>query len=209
MRTAQISEYIVKNLKTGLEKKALSSPVLMAGLKNGTSYSFSVVAKNALGASDAVTTKSVTPQAGWKSTVLDTAADGKSVASTTFNGQPAIAYTDTKSGDLKLATFNGKVWKKVTVDGAGGSSGRTTDTISGAISMCVNGSGVKQTLHIFYSDSTEKDLRYATYNGKSFAIEVVDGNGPVVNEYTDLNRCLLYTSPSPRDRTRSRMPSSA
>jgi hypothetical protein len=54
--------------------------------------------------------------------------------------------------------------------------------------MCVNGSGVKQTLHIFYSDSTEKDLRYATYNGKSFAIEVVDGNGPVVNEYTDLNR---------------------
>jgi hypothetical protein len=188
LRTAQISEYIVKNLKTGLEKKALSSPVLMAGLKNGTSYSFSVVAKNALGVSEPVTTKSVIPQAGWKSTVLDTAADGKSVASTTFNGQPAIAYTDTKSGDLKLATFDGKVWKKVTVDGAGGSSGRTTDTISGGISMCVNGSGVKQTLHIFYSDSTEKDLRYATYNGKSFAIEVVDGNGPVVNEYTDLNR---------------------
>ena len=26
---------------------------------------------------------------------------------------------------------------------------------------------------------------------------------------TDLETCLLYTSPSPRDRTRSRMPSSA
>ena len=26
---------------------------------------------------------------------------------------------------------------------------------------------------------------------------------------TELNVCLLYTSPSPRDRTRSRMPSSA
>ena len=26
---------------------------------------------------------------------------------------------------------------------------------------------------------------------------------------TDLDTCLLYTSPSPRDRTRSRMPSSA
>ena len=25
----------------------------------------------------------------------------------------------------------------------------------------------------------------------------------------DINACLLYTSPSPRDRTRSRMPSSA
>ena len=188
LRTAQISEYIVKNIKTGVEKKSLSSPVLMAGLKNGTSYTFSVVAKNALGVSEAVTTKAVIPQAGWKSTVLDTTADGKSVASTTFNGQPAIAYTDTKSGDLKLATYDGKTWKKVTVDGAGGSSGRTTDTISGAISMCVNGSGVKQTLHIFYSDSTEKDLRYATFNGKSFAIEVVDGNGPAVNEYTDLIR---------------------
>jgi hypothetical protein len=185
LRTAQISEYVVKNIKTGLEKKSLSSPVLMSGLKNGTSYTFSVVAKNALGVSDPVTTKAVTPQPGWKSTVLDSTADGKSVVSTTFNGQPAIAYTDTKRGDLKLATYDGTKWKKATVDGSGGSSGRTTNSISGSISMCVNGSGVKQTLHIFYSDSTEKDLRYATYNGKTFTIEVVDGNGPVVNEYTD------------------------
>ena len=28
-------------------------------------------------------------------------------------------------------------------------------------------------------------------------------------EHGDLKDCLLYTSPSPRDRTRSRMPSSA
>ncbi len=185
LRTAQISEYIVKNIKTGLEKKSLTSPVQMTGLKNGTSYTFSVVAKNALGASEAVVTKAVTPQAGWNSTVLDTSADGKSVASTTFDGQPAIAYTDTKSGDLKLATYDGKSWKKVTVDGAGGSSGRTTNTISGGISMCINGSGVKQTLHIFYSDSIDNDLRYATYNGKIFAIEIVDGNGASVNDYLD------------------------
>ena len=188
LRTAQISEYVIKNIKTGTEKKSLTSPVLMTGLKNGTSYTFSVVAKNALGTSDPVVTKSVTPQAGWKSTVLDSAADGKSLASATFNGQPAIAYTDTKSGDLKLATFDGKKWNKVTVDGAGGSSGRTTNTISGSISMCVNGSGVRQTLHIFYSDSTEKDLRYAVYNGKSFAVEIVDGNAPAVNEYTEIVR---------------------
>jgi hypothetical protein len=188
LRTAQISEYVIKNIKTGTEKKSLTSPVLMTGLKNGTSYTFSVVAKNALGTSDPVVTKSVTPQAGWKSTVLDSAADGKSLASATFNGQPAIAYTDTKSGDLKLATFDGKKWNKVTVDGAGGSSGRTTNTISGSISMCVNGSGLRQTLHIFYSDSTEKDLRYAVYNGKSFAVEIVDGNAPSVNEYTEIVR---------------------
>jgi len=185
LRTAQITEYIVKNVKTGTEKKTLTSPLLITGLKNGTSYTFSVVAKNALGVSDAAVTKAVVPQPGWKSTVLDSAADGKTVASTTFNGKPAIAYTDTKSGDLKLATFDGKSWKKVTVDGAGGSGGRTTDNIAGAISMCVNGSGVKQTLHIFYSDATEKDLRYATYNGKSFAFETVDGNGSAVNNYED------------------------
>jgi hypothetical protein len=188
LRTAQITEYVVKNIKSGVEKKSLSSPVLMTGLKNGISYTFSVVAKNALGVSDPVITRAVIPQSGWKSTVFDTAANGKSVASTTFNGQPAIAYTDSQSGDLKLATYDGKRWKKVTVDGAGGNSGRTTNTISGAISMCVNGTGIKQTLHIFYSDATQKDLKYAIYNGKSFAIEIVDGNGPTVNEYTELVR---------------------
>ena len=185
LRTAQITEYIVKNVKTGSERKTLTSPVLITGLKNGSSYTFTVAAKNALGISETVVTKAVIPQPGWKSTVFDSAADGKTVASTTFNGQPAIAYTDTKSGDLKLATYDGKKWKKVTVDGAGGSGGRTTDNIAGAISMCVNGSGIKQTLHIFYSDATEKDLRYSTYNGKSFAFETVDGNGSAVNNYED------------------------
>ena len=185
IRTAQVSEYIVKNLKTGVEKKALTSPVIIAGLKNGLSYTFSVVAKNSLGLSTPVASKAVTPQTGWKSSVLDATADGKSVSSTTFNGKPAVAYTDTKSGDLKLATFDGKVWKKVTVDGAGGTNGRTTHPIAGEISMCVNGSGTKQTLHLFYSDSTEKDLRYASYNGKSFVFNVVDGDGPSVNDYSD------------------------
>lgn len=185
IRTAQVNEYVIKNLKTGVEKKALSSPVFISGLKNGTPYTFSVVAKNSLGLSEAATSKAVIPQAGWKSSVLDATADGKSLTSTTFNGQPVVAYTDTKNGDLKLATFNGKSWKKITVDGAGGTSGRTSNPISGQISMCVNGSGLKQTLHIFYSDSTDKDLRYASYNGKNFAFDVVDGNGAAVNDYAN------------------------
>ncbi len=185
LRTSQVTEYLVKNLKTGVEKKSLSSPVLMTGLKNGTSYTFNVTARNSLGNSEPAITKPVTPQPAWSSSVLDSTADGKTVASTTFNGKPAIAYTDTKSGDLKLATFDGKSWKKITVDGAGGSSGRTSHNLSGAISMCVNGSGLKQTLHIFYTDATEKDLRYSTFNGRSFTFETVDGNGPSVNDYED------------------------
>jgi len=112
LRTAQITEYIVKNLKTGSEKKTVTSPLLITGLKNGTSYTFSVVAKNLLGASEPSVTKAVVPQTGWKSSVLDSTADGKSVASTTFNGRPAIAYTDTKSGDLKLATLMARGGKR-------------------------------------------------------------------------------------------------
>lgn len=206
LRTAQISEYIIKNLKTGVEKKAVSSPVVVSGLKNGTSYTFSVVAKNVLGLSEPAITKDVIPQAGWKSTVLDSAADGKSVSSTTFNGKPAIAYTNSKSGDLKIATFDGKIWKKTTVDGAGGTGGRTSNSINSSVSLCVSGNGTKQTLHIFYSDSTDKDLRYAVFNGKNFTFEVVDGDGPKVNDYEDsvrvrtssdvsvTNACIATTS---------------
>jgi hypothetical protein len=184
-RASQITEYIIKNNKTGAEKKSLSRVVEITGLTNGTSYTFSVSAKNALGVSAQITSKTVIPQAAWKSTVLDSAADGKNLASTTFNGQPAIAYIDSQNGVLKLATYDGKVWKKVTVDGAGGSSGRTTNIIDGKISMCVNGTGLKQSLHIFYGDSTAKDLRYAMFNGKNFTFEVVDGNGSSVNDYSN------------------------
>ena len=188
IRTAAISEYIVKNLRTGAEKRSLSSPVVMSGLKNGTSYTFTVVAKNELGISEPATTVVMVPQTGWRSTALDTKADGKSVVSVVFNGKPSVAYTDTKSGDLKLATLEGKTWKKIIVDGAGGSSGRTSHAIGSPISLCVNGIGTKQTLHIFYSDALDKDLRYASYNGKAFTYDVIDGNGPSINNYEDATR---------------------
>lgn len=183
MRTAQISTYVVKNLKTGVEKKSITSPVLMTGLKNGTSYTFSVYAINSIGLSISAQTESVVPQPAWKATVIDSVADGKSVASTTFNTLTTLAYTDSKSGALKLAILNEKVWKKITVDGTGGTAGRTKNPITGQISMCVNGPGTKQLLHIFYSDSVDKDLRYSTYDGKKFTFEIVDGNVPLLNNY--------------------------
>ena len=46
-------------------------------------------------------------------------------------------------------------------------------------------------------------LTYIYGIGKSLAMTIL-GNAKV-----DYNNCLLYTSPSPRDRQRSRMPSSA
>jgi hypothetical protein len=185
IRTSQVSEYVVKNIKTGVKKTSVSSPVVFSGLRNGVSYSFSIVAKNALGESVEAKTKSVTPQASWRSVVFDDKSEGANLASAVFNGKPVVAYNDSKTGDLKLATFNGKTWRKVIVDGQGGTSGRTSNELAGAISLCINGKAPQQRMHIFYSDQTEKDLRYATYDGKSFSFEVIDGDGPSVNSYED------------------------
>ena len=41
------------------------------------------------------------------------------------------------------------------------------------------------------------------------AWEVIDSKQYEIFKPAELGTCLLYTSPSPRDRTRSRMPSSA
>ena len=56
-----------------------------------------------------------------------------------------------------------------------------------------------------YPDPNQKLLRESlvNYTGNKFE-EIVAGSGS-----DELIDCLLYTSPSPRDRTRSRMPSSA
>ncbi|MEY4438200.1 MAG: hypothetical protein RL249_612 [Actinomycetota bacterium] len=184
-RTAQITSYSVRNLKTDQVKSATESPIIFTGLKNGTSYSFSIVASNTNGTSDAVITAPITPQVGWKRFVIDDKADAKHVTSTIFNGKPLIAYTDSKSGILKIATWDGKIWKKTTVDGAGGTGNRTKAAITSPISLCVNGSGLAQTLHIFYSENEERDLHYATYDGKKFTYDIVDGNGVQVNDYKD------------------------
>lgn len=182
-RAAQVTAYTVKNLKTSATVTGTTSPIIITGLKNGTAYSFAVSAQNKLGTSADALTKSIIPQDGWKSLSVDLTPDGRDVASTTFNGKPIIVYTDASKGDLKIATWNGLVWKKTTVDGSGGSAGRTKNDIAGHISLCTSGTGTNQKLHIFYPDAKDLDLRYATYDGKSFTFEIVDGNGPSVQSY--------------------------
>ena len=187
-RAAQVTSYTVKNLKTTLTVSGTSSPIVVTGLKNGTPYSFAVTAQNKLGTSVEALTKSIIPQAGWSTKGVDLTPTGRDVASTTFNGKPIIVFTDAVSGVLKIATWNGLVWKKTTIDGAGGSAGRSKNKIAGHISLCTSGTGTNQKLNIFYPDSSDLDLRYAQYDGKTFTFEVVDGNGSSVQSYEIADR---------------------
>lgn len=182
-RSAQIESYLITNSKTGEKITASESPVIINGLKNGVNYSFSIIAKNAVGESPSVVSNSVTPQATWKASVIDSKADAKYLASAIYQGKPVIAYSDGKNGNIKLATYSNNKWTIKTIDGNSAESGKTTNDVSGYISVCTSSVNKKNYLHIFYTDLINKDLKYALYDGKAWTYEVVDGDGPTVQDY--------------------------
>ena len=187
-RSAQISSYEVKNVQSGDSVVVNESPAIITGLSNGSKYTFTVSATNSLGTSNTVTTNSVTPQAAWKSTVIDSAADAKYLASGTYAGKPVIAYSDSKNGDIKLATYSANKWSIKVIDGNSDALGRTNNDVSGYISMCTSTVGKKNYLHLFYGDLKDKDLRYAVYDGKSWYYEIVDGDAPTIQDYKEFPR---------------------
>jgi hypothetical protein len=187
-RFAQIDSYLIENLQTGEIVKAPESPVVINGLKNGTKYTFSVKAVNSAGTSEPAKSNQITPQTSWKSTVIDSSADAKYIATTTYLGKPVIVYSESKNGDVKLATYSNGKWAIKTIDGNSDSSGKTTNNVAGHISLCTSTVGKVSLLHIFYADLTNKDLKYALYNGKSFKYETVDGDGLVAQDYKEVNR---------------------
>jgi hypothetical protein len=182
-RSAQIESYLIKNIKTGEQTTASESPVVINGLKNGLDYSFSIVAKNAVGESLSALSNSVTPEAAWKASVIDSKADAKYLATAIYQGKPVIAYSDSKNGNIKLATYLNNKWSIKTIDGNSKDSGKTTNDVSGYISVCTSSANKKNYLHIFYTDLINKDLKYALYDGKAWVYEVVDGDGATVQDY--------------------------
>ena len=64
--------------------------------------------------------------------------------------------------------------------------------------------------HPVFSLATKPDFKARKYqNGETFIKISPSPKGLATVHDRDVLICLLYTSPSPRDRTRSRMPSSA
>ena len=63
-----------------------------------------------------------------------------------------------------------------------------------------------------YTNVDENPQKFADYLGDALNMDVslypIDSEGAALQALR-FGNCLLYTSPSPRDRTRSRMPSSA
>jgi hypothetical protein len=99
-----------------------------------------------------------------------------------------VAYSDTQRGLLKLATWSGKKWLIKTIDGDATSGGQTKNSVAGSISICTNKVGKTEYLNLYYGDLTNKDLRRASFNGKKWSFEVIDGNGPVIQNYKEVAR---------------------
>ena len=75
--------------------------------------------------------------------------------------------------------------------------------------FCMHGDYARNIQLVFakYDQFNGQDMIHRLYVGVNLYREkLVIG---LIREYSNMKSCLLYTSPSPRDRTRSRMPSSA
>ena len=187
-RTAQVSSYVITINQTGAESTVTQSPAVISGLKNGSTYSFTISAKNEVGLGVAATTNGVIPQPLWKKKVVDANADGKYFATGTFAGKEVIAYADSQKGLLKLATWDGKRWNKQVVDGDSSIGGRTQNSVASALSMCTYKVKKREFLNIYYGDLTKKDLRRASFNGKRWSYEVIDGDGAEIQDYREVDR---------------------
>ena len=187
-RFSTVDTYEIENLQSGEVIKSAESPVIINGLKNGSRYIFSVKATNSAGASVAIKSNEVIPQAAWKSNVIDKSADAKYLARANYAGKPVIAYTDSVNGDLKIAIFNNGKWNISIIDGNSANFGKTENNVAGYVSVCTSKESSKEFLHVFYTDLTNKDLKYALYDGKRWRYQIVDGNGERAQDYKEIVR---------------------
>ncbi|MFZ9725392.1 MAG: fibronectin type III domain-containing protein, partial [Candidatus Nanopelagicaceae bacterium] len=109
-RIDRVTGYTITISPGGQERSFTQSPAKITGLSNGSSYSFTIKAKNDNGESDAVTSNEVTPQATSSTRTIDKKADVKYLAAGVFKKNQVIAYSDAISGNLKLSTLVRNSW---------------------------------------------------------------------------------------------------
>jgi len=181
----EITNYTIKVYPGNRVVTAKSSPFTIDKLDAGLPYFFGVIPNMSGNSGSEVKTSIIVPESVWSATALDGAVDGQFLAQGTFKGNPAVVYSSSTSGDLYLSLWNGKKWNRSTVDGNSNRNGRRTNDLNGALSLCTSGSGKNERLNIFYTDTVEKDLLRAEFDGKRFAYETVDGNGEFIQDYRE------------------------
>ena len=175
-RVDRIKSYTVKISPGGETKTFNTTPIRINGLKNGKSYKFSLVAENDKGSSEPVESNSVKPQASGSITTVDNYSKVSHIAATNYLGNNVIVYGDESSQTLKIATRSGTKWKIATAR-------RGVDV--GQISLCVSGSGSKQSLHVIYSELKRQDLILSSLKSGKWSHETIDGNGNEVQDYRE------------------------
>ena len=181
----EVSDYTIKVYPGERVVSAKNSPVTIDKLDAGLPFYFGVSANSAASSSPEERTSIIVPESAWELTALDRSGDGQHLAQGSFRGNPVVVYSDSKSGDLFLSTWNGKKWNRTTVDGNSSKGGRRTNNLNGAISICSTGSGKSERLNIFYTDTVEKDLLRAVFDGTKFTFETVDGDGEYIQDYRE------------------------
>lgn len=178
-RVDKVSAFNITVSPGDVTRSFTSSPARFSGLKNGTSYTFTIRAVNSKGSSEPVTSNSVIPVNGGKGLTIDPQARVTHFASTKWRNLPTLVYADEMSGQLKIASYRSSKWSIARIrEGAK----------IGHISVCTSGAGSKEELHIFYADLEKKDLIHGYQLGTKWKFETVDGNGLSVQDYSEPSR---------------------
>ncbi|MFZ9926436.1 MAG: hypothetical protein ACO3FB_01440 [Candidatus Nanopelagicaceae bacterium] len=184
----EISSYTVKIYPSNKTIITTKSPFTIDKLDPGLPYYFGVTPTSSATSGPEIKTSIIIPESVWAVSALDKSADGQYLAQGQFKGKPVVVYSSSATGDLYLSQFDGKKWNRSTVDGNSNKRGRRMNSLNGAMSLCTTGTGKNEKLQIFYTDTVEKDLLRAEYDGKKFSYETVDGNGQYIQDYRETIR---------------------
>ncbi|MFM8235907.1 MAG: fibronectin [Actinomycetota bacterium] len=175
-RIDRVKNYIVTISPGGESRTFDSGPIRIGGLKNGKNYRFTLIAENDKGRSEPVESNSVRPQKSGAITTVDSFSRVSNLSGATYRGNPILLYGDEATRSLKMATLSGNRWRISTAR-------KGVDV--GTISICKSGSGSKESLHVFYGETTRQDLIHSQLKSGKWNHETIDGNGEDVQDYRE------------------------